>query len=113
MDRIAAFLDEDEVTSQVSSLKDSDLAGPNSDSQGDSGMGIENGCFKWNEVEEKGKDDKAPSSAESQVQADRRFELKDINVIFPEGALSLITGPTASGKSALLVCKVSSNWLLR
>lgn len=34
---------------------------------------------------------------------DHRFELRDINVRFPEGQLSLITGPTASGKTALLV----------
>ncbi|KAG8838938.1 hypothetical protein FRB91_007306 [Serendipita sp. 411] len=34
--------------------------------------------------------------------AERRFELRDINVIFPPGQLSLVTGPTASGKTALL-----------
>lgn len=33
----------------------------------------------------------------------RRFELKDINVMFPEGKLTVITGPTASGKTALLM----------
>jgi energy-coupling factor transporter ATP-binding protein EcfA2 len=35
---------------------------------------------------------------------DHRFELRDLNVRFPESKLSLITGPTASGKTALLVC---------
>ncbi|KAG8737179.1 hypothetical protein FRC10_008487 [Ceratobasidium sp. 414] len=30
------------------------------------------------------------------------FELKDIEVIFPEGAISLVCGPTGSGKSAFL-----------
>jgi excinuclease UvrABC ATPase subunit len=35
---------------------------------------------------------------------DHRFELRDMNVRFPEGELSVITGPTASGKTALLVC---------
>lgn len=39
---------------------------------------------------------------------DHRFELKDISVRFPEGELSVITGPTASGKTALLVSKVPS-----
>jgi hypothetical protein len=34
---------------------------------------------------------------------DVRFELRDINIVFPEGKLSVITGPTASGKTALLV----------
>jgi ABC-type multidrug transport system fused ATPase/permease subunit len=33
---------------------------------------------------------------------ERQFELQDINVLFPPGELSLITGPTASGKTALL-----------
>jgi len=32
-----------------------------------------------------------------------RFELKDITVRFPEGKLTVVTGPTASGKTALLV----------
>ncbi|KAF6756229.1 multidrug resistance-associated ABC transporter [Ephemerocybe angulata] len=32
-----------------------------------------------------------------------RFELKDINVRFPEGQLTVVTGPTASGKTALLM----------
>jgi ABC-type multidrug transport system fused ATPase/permease subunit len=34
---------------------------------------------------------------------DRRFELKDLNIRFPEGELTLVTGPTASGKTAILV----------
>ena len=34
---------------------------------------------------------------------ERRFELKDINVIFPPGKMTLITGATASGKTALLM----------
>ncbi|CAG8710862.1 16598_t:CDS:2, partial [Acaulospora colombiana] len=33
----------------------------------------------------------------------QRFELMDINVIFPTGKLTVVTGPTASGKSALLL----------
>ena len=35
---------------------------------------------------------------------DHRFELQDINIRFPEGQLSVITGPMASGKTAFLVC---------
>lgn len=38
---------------------------------------------------------------------DHKFELQDISVRFPEGELTLITGPTASGKSALLVSPCS------
>ena len=33
----------------------------------------------------------------------QHFELRDIHVAFPEGKLSLVTGPTASGKTALLM----------
>lgn len=50
-------------------------------------------------------------------ESDRKFELKDISVIFPEGELSVITGPTASGKTAMLVCILfnfyrSLRWLI-
>lgn len=38
---------------------------------------------------------------------DHKFELKDISVRFPDGELTLVTGPTASGKSALLVSPCS------
>lgn len=44
----------------------------------------------------------AVTPAAASPTADRRFELRDINVIFPSGQLSLVTGPTASGKTALL-----------
>lgn len=39
----------------------------------------------------------------SAEQADRKFQLTDLSVIFPEGQLSIVTGSTASGKTALLV----------
>lgn len=42
--------------------------------------------------------------AASPLGDDRRFELRDLNVIFPRGELTVVTGPTASGKTALLVC---------
>jgi ABC-type transport system involved in cytochrome bd biosynthesis fused ATPase/permease subunit len=44
------------------------------------------------------------ASAETQ---ELRFELRDVSVMFPEGKMSVVTGPTASGKTALLVCIVS------
>lgn len=113
MDRIATFLEEDEVTDQVSTLKRSDSGLPTLDGDDDKGLGIENGSFKWNEVEENDNngpnangtvsDDTAASEDLATEELDHHFELKDINVKFPEGQLSLITGPTASGKTALLV----------
>ena len=43
------------------------------------------------------------------LETDHKFELRDIIVWFPEGQLSAITGPTASGKTALLArCHISS-----
>ncbi|KAH9924948.1 multidrug resistance-associated ABC transporter [Amylocystis lapponica] len=116
MDRISTYLEEDEVDEQVSSLKRGRV--PPSDT--DTGLGLDHGSFKWNEVEEKdkGKDkDKQPASAspsesdetetavgsEAGGETDHRFELRDISVVFPEGELTVITGPTASGKTALLM----------
>ncbi|KZT05166.1 multidrug resistance-associated ABC transporter [Laetiporus sulphureus 93-53] len=117
MNRIATYLDEDEVDGQVSTLK----RGPMQPSIGvEEGLGIVNGTFKWNEVEEpldkqKGVDrsrsssDETATAVDSQsvlgigANGDHRFELRDINVIFPEGELTVVTGPTASGKTALLM----------
>lgn len=50
-------------------------------------------------------DDDAATAVDSAsvTETERRFELTDITVMFPESELSLITGPTASGKTALLV----------
>ena len=36
-------------------------------------------------------------------EADQKVELRDITARFPEGQLSVVTGPAASGKAALLV----------
>ncbi|CDO68601.1 hypothetical protein BN946_scf184996.g32 [Trametes cinnabarina] len=132
LDRIAAFLDEEEVDEQVSTLKKGRVP-PSEES--DEGLGIVNGTFKWNEVEEKKENDKgkgkdtgkkkgngansgeagslalddastiadSASAMASHGSGDHRFELKDITVMFPEGKLTLVTGPTASGKTALLL----------
>ncbi|KAG6840543.1 hypothetical protein C0991_005903 [Blastosporella zonata] len=61
--RIAVYLDEDEVSEQVSSLKKDASQPPSAPAaetapQEQEGLGIENGSFKWNEVEvQKAKDD--------------------------------------------------------
>ncbi|KAG9076565.1 hypothetical protein FRC06_009443, partial [Ceratobasidium sp. 370] len=41
------------------------------------------------------------------------FELKDIGVIFPEGVISLVCGPTGSGKSALLAALLGEMDLIK
>ncbi|KAF8890914.1 multidrug resistance-associated ABC transporter [Infundibulicybe gibba] len=130
--RIAVYLDEDEVTDQVSSLK-VDRTTPHLPGGSDEeGLGLANASFKWNEVEEakaddQGKDkDKTPSrplstlsidsatdvSSPTDETPDHRFELRDISVMFPEGELSVITGPTASGKTALLMAMLGELTLL-
>lgn len=135
LDRIATYLEEDEVDEQVSTLKKGRVP-PSAEAE--TGLGIVNGSFKWNEVEKKdgeinGKtkdgvknisvtnninghgpsnstedadtavDDTSVVSIGAAMASDHRFELRDINVIFPEGQLTLVTGPTASGKTALLL----------
>ena len=43
--------------------------------------------------------------------AERKFELRELNIVFPQGELTVVTGPTASGKTALLVRKLSLAYL--
>lgn len=131
LDRIQGYIDEDEVDGQVSSLKEDIEERENRE-----GLGIIKGSFKWNEVEQKDNKDKGkaarPSASNTESDAastlaeaapERRFELGDISVIFPDGQLAVVTGmvrslihffmaftlrstgPTASGKTALLVSR--------
>ncbi|KAJ6559095.1 hypothetical protein DFH09DRAFT_1161859 [Mycena vulgaris] len=109
-DRIAVFLGEAEVSCQISSLKKDH--GPQ-----DSGLGLENASFKWNEVEDAEDADAAANTVSDDSRSgtpfqDRRFELKDVSVLFPEGVLTVVTGPTASGKTALLMALLGEMTLL-
>lgn len=121
MDRIATYLDEEEVDEQVSTLKKAESVSTEDVAKG---LGIENGTFRWNEVQQPkddqskkttstngssgtaGDDDAATavdSASVAEYESDRRFELTNLTVMFPEGELTVVTGPTASGKTALLV----------
>ncbi|KAF7311403.1 hypothetical protein MKEN_01042200 [Mycena kentingensis (nom. inval.)] len=124
LNRIAVYLEEPEVSEQVSTLKRG-RTNPNAPSlegeEDETRLGLENASFKWNEVEEEPSEEanghgKNPSTASetdsivtaesdngTAVVADHKFELKDISVVFPEGELTLVTGPTASGKTAMLM----------
>ncbi|EGO28860.1 hypothetical protein SERLADRAFT_434751 [Serpula lacrymans var. lacrymans S7.9] len=110
--RIATFLDEDEVDGNVSSLKRSSARM----AEETEGFGIDRGSFIWNRVD----DGNAPlenifgeaPSAETAILLESlsctktlgyQFKLKDISVMFPDGKLTVVTGPTASGKTALLM----------
>lgn len=73
----------------------------------DQTLGIMHASFKWNEKEESAKtstsmaiegeheSDRASIGSQS-LSEERRFELRDIDVIFPEGELSLVVGPSTS-----------------
>lgn len=121
MDRIATYLDEEEVDEQVSTLKKSASSMTEEVAEG---LGVDRGTFRWNEVQQPqdppkksgssvasagnsgGEDDAATavdSASDAGSESDRRFELTDVSVMFPEGELTVVTGPTASGKTALLV----------
>jgi ABC-type multidrug transport system fused ATPase/permease subunit len=84
MQRIEEFLDESEVPDWASSLKSQEHPSAN-DSSGT--VGFENATFQW---------DVAPRN--EQV----RFTLGPLNLAFPRPGLSLVSGPTGSGKSAVL-----------
>ncbi|KAJ6563543.1 hypothetical protein B0H10DRAFT_2169170 [Mycena sp. CBHHK59/15] len=95
VDRIAVFLGEAEVTDQVSSLK-KDFSEPELPGSEDDALGLENASFKWNDVEVVDEEHDSTVDADSTSSySDRRFELKDVSVLFPEGALTVVTGPTA------------------
>ena len=118
--RIAVYLDEEEVTDQVSSLKE-ECSEPYLSGDRE-GLGLECATLKWNEVVEvlkKGKQlgqnkssssstvslvaDEASTIIDADSISDHVFELRNMTVRFPEGELTVVTGPTASGKTALLV----------
>ncbi|KAJ7591990.1 P-loop containing nucleoside triphosphate hydrolase protein [Mycena floridula] len=106
IDRIAVFLEEEEVAEQVSSLKrdlshQQELPGPTS-------LGLNNATLKWNQVE----DSNFIADSAGDAPDNPQFELRDISVSFPEGKLSVVTGPTASGKTALLMAILGEMTLL-
>ncbi|KAI0317356.1 ABC transporter type 1, transmembrane domain-containing protein [Amylostereum chailletii] len=118
VDRIAAFLDEDEVDAQVSSLKKPPTGAFSADNETYDGLGIENGTFSWSKADKREKglhtnkttnttdnsaDEGSSSSSTPGGGRSHHFELKDVSVMFPEGKMTLITGPTASGKTAMLM----------
>ncbi|KAF8502967.1 multidrug resistance-associated ABC transporter [Gautieria morchelliformis] len=132
LDRIATFLSEDEVDAEVSSLKQGSIL--HFEAVDDLRLGLEHASFTWNAVEEgKGKGPSSVAetlskstapvvesepvpgdsiSVTSQEGADHQFELRDISVIFPDRQLTVVTGPTASGKTALLMALLGEMTML-
>ena len=84
MQRIEKFLNEEEVPAWASSLKrDAQSASIN-----DAEIGFEDASFEWDATK---------------TETPSRFTLGPLDTRFPPGKLSLVSGPTGSGKSALLV----------
>ncbi|OWZ59696.1 ATP-binding cassette transporter [Cryptococcus neoformans c45] len=119
--RIEDFLAEDEV----SSLKRS---GTQNDEP--TKIGFENASFRWNTGKQSSSSEtiepskgKQPSSEPaplddsvltdgSTIVEDTYFTLSDLSINFPIGKLSVVTGPTGSGKTALLVALLGEMELL-
>jgi ABC-type siderophore export system fused ATPase/permease subunit len=83
MQRIQAFLAEDEVPKWASTLTSSEPEDSNSN------IGFTDATFEW----------QTPSQAASVTV---RFQLGPLDVVFPKGKLTLVSGATGSGKTALL-----------
>ncbi|PSR70917.1 hypothetical protein PHLCEN_2v13205, partial [Hermanssonia centrifuga] len=89
MQRIEEFLSEAEVPDWASSLKSN-----TSPDISDGKIGFRAASFRW---------DVAPKNEPS------RFTLGPLNIEFPKGKLTLVIGPTGSGKSALLNALLGAN----
>lgn len=83
MQRIETFLQEGEIPEWASSLTTRESASSTPS------IGITDGVFEW-------------YTSSSDKDGPARFQLGPVNVDFAEGKLTLIVGPTGSGKSAFL-----------
>ncbi|WVQ70586.1 hypothetical protein IAR50_000105 [Cryptococcus sp. DSM 104548] len=117
--RIEDFLDEDEVPDWVSSLKRSGDARETEATR----IGFENATFRWNSGKQSESPESKPLPAaecldqsvltdQSTIVEDSFFTLSDLNINFPLGKLSVVTGPTGCGKSALLTALLGEMELL-
>ncbi|CAE6455347.1 unnamed protein product, partial [Rhizoctonia solani] len=125
LQRIEAYLSEDEVPDHVSALK---RASPTSLAPTETRLGCNNATFHWPTISTtdqkpseppkpqppslwtklftllrlRKKTDPPKTPEPTSTEEDQPFILRDISVVFPEGILSLVYGPTGSGKSSLL-----------
>lgn len=70
------------------------------------GVGIEKGSFTYDT--EPATDETSTGDADND--AEPNFALRDIDVHFPEGKLSLVCGPTGSGKTSLFLALLGGAW---
>lgn len=113
LERIEAFLHEEEVSEEVSSLKATPVGSGGSDDG--KNLSIERGYFQWESNLNNKPEERQEPNGESviQLQGTNHFQLRNITVCFPKGKLSVITGPTGSGKTALLLALLGEMTKLR
>ncbi|CAE6340042.1 unnamed protein product [Rhizoctonia solani] len=125
LQRIEKYLSEEEVPDHVSALKRST---PTSLAPTETRLGCNNATFCWPTIATidrktgealkvqqpsrwtkfltslrlRKKADPLKVPEQATTEEDQPFTLRDISVVFPEGVLSLVCGPTGSGKSSLL-----------
>ncbi|CAE6397156.1 unnamed protein product [Rhizoctonia solani] len=125
LQRIETYLSEEEVPDHVSTLKRSS---PTSFAPTETRLGCKNASFRWPTISTidrktgeapkpqqlsrwtgflimlrlRKKADPPKALEPAITEEDQPFNLHDISVVFPEGVLSLVYGPTGSGKSSLL-----------
>jgi ABC-type multidrug transport system fused ATPase/permease subunit len=92
--RLEQFFGESEVPDWVSSLRECDATVTNI-------TAIEDGTFVYSPPETPTSTTPTTPQVETVVEVEAPFQLSEINVEFPQGKLSLIVGPTASGKTTL------------
>jgi ABC-type siderophore export system fused ATPase/permease subunit len=97
MQRIDAFLAEEEVPEWASSLSMTHV--DNKCGTGCSDIGFDNASFEWHGVPKE-------SVTES------RFQLGPLCIKFPKNKLSLISGATGTGKSALLAALLGGQYII-
>jgi len=114
--RIEKYLDEEEVPNHVSSLK-RDIVNPKDGF--DDRLGFTNAAFQWSSLPKKKKEAPKlsilqrliqkfrwkksadiPAETQETEEDDRPFEIKESTIVFPSEKLSVIVGPTGSGKSS-------------
>lgn len=102
MQRIQAYLEEDEVETWASSIKLEQRCHEQSPTQ-NLHIGFHEAAFRWHASSIDTTDDMLLNVGVDQIrEPSGSFLLGHLNIEFPTGKLTLITGPTGSGKSSLL-----------
>lgn len=98
LDRVDDFLSEDE-TDKYNQLRPDQPRGPNSPY-----IGFENASFSWNKnAGPLNENAAATATATGSSGSGYDFKIRDVNLSFPVGQLSVIVGQTGSGKTSLLM----------